>query len=57
MNESVTIFHYHTLIMGEMKRRHYNVDIVWERPLYRGKLCDLWSEDVLTVTIFARMYG
>ncbi|MGF7048989.1 uncharacterized protein (TIGR02328 family) [Paenibacillus sp. DS2015] len=41
------LYRYHVLIMEEMKGRHYNVDVLWERPLYRGKCCDQWTEDRL----------
>ncbi|WIV19505.1 TIGR02328 family protein [Paenibacillus polygoni] len=34
---------YHLLIIEEMKNRGYNVDILWEDPLYRGKQSERWE--------------
>ncbi|WP_211747145.1 TIGR02328 family protein [Paenibacillus sp. Marseille-Q4541] len=34
---------YHLLIIQEMKNRGYNVDVLWEDPLYRGKQCERWD--------------
>jgi uncharacterized protein (TIGR02328 family) len=37
---------YHRLIMDEMKSRGYNVDPLWEQPLYRGKQCEPWEAEL-----------
>ncbi|KAF6577626.1 hypothetical protein G9G54_15700 [Paenibacillus sp. EKM212P] len=37
---------YHRLIMNEMKSRGYNVDPLWEQPLYRGKQCEPWEAEL-----------
>lgn len=38
---------YHLLIIEEMKNRGYNVDILWEDPLYRGKQSERWEEEYI----------
>ena len=33
----LTLFYYHTLIMNEMKKKNYNIDLKWYDANYRGK--------------------
>ncbi|WP_136607890.1 TIGR02328 family protein [Paenibacillus dokdonensis] len=47
---------YHQLIMDEMKSRSYNVDNLWQNPLYRGKSCEPWADRELTALNEAMAY-
>ncbi|OKL35491.1 TIGR02328 family protein [Domibacillus mangrovi] len=40
------LFHYHYLIMLEMQKRGYKVSEEWLNPNYRGKKCEMMSEDL-----------
>ncbi|GAB6992194.1 TIGR02328 family protein [Paenibacillus pini] len=50
------LFRYHNLIMIEMKQRNYNVDELWGNPLYRGKLCAAWPEEILAELLDVDVY-
>ena len=39
------LFEYHLLIMNEMANRGYNVDVKWLNYNYRGKVCEILSEN------------
>jgi uncharacterized protein (TIGR02328 family) len=43
------LYEYHVLIMREMRRRGYKVDKLWYNPLYRGKICDPYTYEDLTI--------
>ncbi|MEC0368403.1 TIGR02328 family protein [Paenibacillus chibensis] len=47
---------YHGLIMKEMRDRTYQVDILWENPLYRGKSCEPWPDAELAALNEAAAY-
>ncbi|WP_249870474.1 TIGR02328 family protein [Oceanobacillus saliphilus] len=40
------LYQYHLKVLDEMKKRGYNNDPLWENPMYRGKACPPYEEDV-----------
>lgn len=38
------LFLYHKLVMVEMEKRSYRIDILWKDPYYRGKKCPPYLE-------------
>ena len=40
----IRLYEYHVKIMNEMKKRGYQVDLLWEDPHYRGKSCEPYDK-------------
>lgn len=45
------LFRYHQQVMAEMQRRGYKVEARWQDPLYRGRNCPPYPEEVLAAVI------